>query len=194
MMFKKKSIRREMIEIGIILGIAALLYFTGLHTEVLGGVQRLFLKVGLNDAQTEVIEEGQDRVTYDFKLATLEGEHINFEIFKGKTVFFNIWATWCPPCIAEMPDIHELYKDVASEDVVFVMLSTDEDTDKVKRFIERKDFKFPVYRMVEQLPGVFWTQSIPTTFVISPEGKIVFKKMGISNYNTKEFKEYLLNL
>lgn len=193
-MFKKKSIKREMIEIGVILGIGAILYFTGLHTEVLGGMQRLFLKIGLGEAQTEIIEEGQDRATYNFNLATLDGKIVNFEDFKGKTIFLNIWATWCPPCIAEMPDIYELYKDVANEDVVFVMLSTDEDVDKVRKFIARKEFKFPVYRMVEQLPGVFWTQSIPTTFVISPEGKIVFKKLGISNYNTSEFKEYLLNL
>ena len=193
-MFKKKSIKREMIEIGVILGIGAILYFTGLHTEVLGGMQRLFLKIGLGEAQTEVIEEGQDRATYNFNLATLDGEVISFEDFKGKTIFLNIWATWCPPCIAEMPDIHELSRDMANEDIVFVMLSTDEDIDKVKKFIERKGFTFPVYRMVEQLPGVFWTQSIPTTFVISPEGKIVFKKLGISNYNTSEFKEYLLSL
>ena len=193
-MFTKKSIRREMIEVGIILGVAGLLYFTGLHTEVLGGIQRLFLRIGLSETKTEVIKEGQDRVTYDFNLATLDGESVSFETFKGKTVFLNIWATWCPPCIAEMPDIHVLYKDVASEDVVFVMLSTDEDVDKVRKFMDRKGFTFPVYRMTEQLPGVFWTQSIPTTFVISPEGKIVFKKLGISNYNTSEFKDFLLNL
>jgi thiol-disulfide isomerase/thioredoxin len=193
-MFKKKSIRRELIEIGIILGLASLLYLTGLHIEVIGGVKRLFLQIGLNEAKTEIIQEGQDRATYNFNLVTLDGKNVNFEMFKGKTVFLNIWATWCPPCIAEMPDIHTLYKDIANEDIVFVMLSTDEDANKVRRFIDRKGFTFPVYRMTEQLPAVFWTQSIPATFVISPEGKIIFKKLGIANYNTNEFKELLLKL
>ena len=167
MMFKKKSIRREMIEIGIILGIAALLYFTGLHTEVLGGVQRLFLKVGLNDAQTEVIEEGQDRVTYDFKLATLEGEHINFEIFKGKTVFFNIWATWCPPCIAEMPSIVKLHKEMGN-DVAFVMIAFDKDFEKAKEFNKRKGYNLPIYALGSNLPEAFKSSAFLLIFPTAP--------------------------
>ena len=104
----------------------------------------------------------------------------------------NMWATWCPPCIAEMPDIHELYKDVASEDIVFVMLSLDDDPQKAKDFIAQKKYTFPVYFLNSPLPKVYSSNSIPTTYVISPEGKIVSKNYGMANYNNSSFKKFLL--
>lgn len=194
-MFTKKAIKKEAIELGIILGVMAVLYFTGLHTEVIGGLKRwVLIETGLIKAETEPIEKGQNIASYNFKITDLEGEIVNFEDFKGKTVFLNIWATWCPSCVSEMPEIHDLYKSIESEKVVFVMLSTDKDKTKLRKYIEKKGFDFPVYSRIEQLPDAFGTQAIPATFVISPEGKIVFKKVGAASYNTKKFKDYLVGL
>ncbi|MDQ3395856.1 MAG: TlpA family protein disulfide reductase [Bacteroidota bacterium] len=180
------------------------LYFTGLHTEVLGKIQSIILYTGIlkpnidNDRinSTEVPLEGSslNMAGKDFQMKSLNGVSLNMESLYGKTVFLNLWATWCPPCIAEMPNIQQLYNQVHSEDIVFLMLSLDNDLEKPKKFIEKKGYTFPVYLPEGTLHSDFQTNAIPTTFVISPKGKIVSKQEGMANYNTKEFKEFLLNL
>jgi peroxiredoxin len=94
--------------------------------------------------------------------------------------------------VAEMPGIHQLYQSVNKEEVAFVMVSVDENIEKLKRFIERKGYTFPVYLPEGPLPTVYQTRSIPTTFVISPQGKIVFEEEGMANYDTEEFKQFLV--
>src|SRR5690606_8772185 len=115
-----------------------------------------------------------------FKMVDLNGKAVDFESLKGKVVFLNIWATWCPPCIAEMPNIHSLYKKMDPNKVAFVMLSVDEGgMAKVKKFVDKKGYTFPVYMPASQFPQEFYSNAIPTTFIISPEGKIVAKQEGM---------------
>ena len=116
---------------------------------------------------------------------------IDFNQFKGQTAFLNFWATWCPPCIAEMPDIHDLYEKVKGENVAFVLISQDQNFDKAKNFLERKSYTFPIYQLISPLPESFASQSIPTTFLISPEGKIIAKRIGMAKYDTEKFRSLL---
>ncbi len=187
---KKKSFKKEMLEWGVFLAILLGIYFTGLHTQI----QRLFLATGFFQAATEVPVEEQTMADYNLRLRSLQGEAVDFKELAGKTIFMNLWATWCPPCVAEMPNIQSLYDQVAAEDIVFVMLSLDQDPNKAISFIEKKGFDFPVYFLDSHLPSVYETNSIPSTFVISPEGKIVTRHLGMANYNTTDFKEFLLSL
>ena len=184
--------------------VSGMLYITGLHTEAIAQVQRLMLTTGIR--QTEVPNpsvstgaELEDTVEAfpgeGFKMVDLEGETIQFEDLKGKVIFLNIWATWCPPCIAEMPNIQSLYEKVGSDKIAFVMLSVDKaGLKKVKKFIDRKGFTFPVYMPASPLPDDFYTQSIPTTFLISPEGKIVHKQLGMAEYDTPEVRKFLQDM
>lgn len=130
-----------------------------------------------------------------FKMVDLDGKTVAFESLQGQVIFLNIWATWCPPCIAEMPNIQKLYDKVGSDKIAFVMLSVDEGgRAKVKKFIDRKGYTFPVYLPASQFPQEFYSNAIPTTFIISPEGKIVAKQEGMAEYDTKEVREYLQGL
>lgn len=191
------------------LAIFGVLYMTGLHTEALGQVQRLLLATGIKNANMPDLEPTPstpavsvnspmataEMVGADFQLVDLNGKVVPFNSLKGKVVFMNIWATWCPPCIAEMPNIQKLYENVGSDKIAFVMLSVDAGgREKVKKFIAKKGFTFPVYMPASEMPQEFESPSIPTTFVISPEGKIVAKQMGMAEYDTKEVREYLQNL
>lgn len=189
----------------IMLLIFGTLYITGLHTEVLGTVQSVVLATGLikpdihndetlNIDSGDMIHTASAMAGKDLKMRSLSGESITLESLYGKTIFLNLWATWCAPCIAEMPNIQKVYDKVKSEDIEFVMLSLDHDPKKAEKFIARKAYTFPVYVPVGQLPNEFKTSVIPTTFVISPEGKIVVKKEGMADYNTKEFIDFLKNL
>lgn len=186
----------------VMLAIFGLLYATGLHTEAIGQVQRLLLATGIRKADvpeatavpatTAAYEANAPIAGAGFQMVDLEGNTVAFESLKGKVIFLNIWATWCPPCVAEMPNIQSLYEKVGSDKIAFVMLSVDQaGVDKVKKFIDRKGFTFPVYMPAGQLPQEFYSQAIPTTFIISPEGKIVARQEGMAEYDTKEVRDFL---
>jgi len=131
---------------------------------------------------------------YNFTVYDLNDKPVEFQQFKGKTIFLNMWATWCGPCRVEMPSIQQLYSKVDTSKVVFVMLSLDvpQHKDKVSKFIADKQYTFPVYIAGDYMPEVLQqVGTIPTTFVISAEGKIVIKKVGTANYDTEKFRKFL---
>jgi thiol-disulfide isomerase/thioredoxin len=187
------KIKREIIEWIVMIAVFLGLYLTGMHTQVIGMIQRVVLAPG--PIKPEILsEEDQLNVSYDFNLLDAQGETVSFTNFKGKTVFLNLWATWCPPCIAEMPDINDLYGKVDLNEVAFVMISRDDDYQKALSFANKKGYDFPVYAAASRLPQVFQTNSIPTTFIISPEGKLVAKRKGMAKYDSEEFRNFLIGL
>ena len=190
-----KKAKKELREFGIIAVVFAILYFSGLHTEVLGFAQRMVLATGVMNSPSDELSE-KEKADYDFKLIDESGATIDFKKYQGKVVFVNLWATWCGPCIAEMPGIEALYQDFKdSEGIEFVMISLDRDFEKARKFRERKDFSFPIYGPVNRfLPDSYRSGSIPTTFVISPDGYIVQKKVGMANYDTRSFRKFLSKL
>ena len=112
----------------------------------------------------------------------------------GKIVVIDFWATWCPPCRAEIPGYVELQEAFDDKGVVFVGISLDQGADadaKVRKFIEQYKINYPIVigdmKVVEAFGGVV---SIPTTFVIDREGQIVRRKVG---YKPKSYFEDLLN-
>ncbi len=184
------------------MAIFGVLYATGLHTEVIGQVQRLLLATGLKNAEVPTDTETATPATLTsgnapmagagFQMTDLAGKVVSFESLKGKVIFLNIWATWCPPCIAEMPNIQRLYEKVGSDKIAFVLLSVDQKgRDKVQKFISKKGFTFPVYLPASQLPEEFQSPAIPTTYIISPEGQIVAQQQGMAEYDTPEVIEFL---
>ncbi|MBC5994382.1 TlpA family protein disulfide reductase [Pontibacter cellulosilyticus] len=208
-MNKNKFLIKNIPGWAVMLAIFGVLYLTGLHTEAIGQVQRLLLATGIKNADVpETLQNPDANAVIDaaavantemagagFQMVDLDGKQVSFESLKGKVVFMNIWATWCPPCIAEMPNIQKLYDKVGSEKIAFVMLSVDEGgMEKVKKFIKKKGYTFPVYMPASQLPQEFYSNAIPTTFIISPAGKIVAKQEGMADYNTKEVRDFLTNM
>ncbi|MFD2999069.1 TlpA disulfide reductase family protein [Pontibacter toksunensis] len=210
-MMKKEQISLKKVPGWVLLLAAfAVLYVTGLHTEAIGQLQRLMLKTGLLNADVPeqaagaLLKSGSPAIPSaseagvvgsGFQLTTLDGATVDFKSLKGKVVFLNIWATWCPPCVAEMPNIQRLYEKVGSDKIAFVMLSVDDrGVDKVQKFIQKKGFTFPVYMPAGLLPEEFSSEAIPTTFIISPEGKIVARQEGMAEYDTKEMREFLLSM
>lgn len=192
-----KSKRRNIIEWVLWLGIPAVLYFTGLHTEIIGKIQQAALSTGIikPDLASSSSQTGaESEAIYNFVLEATDGKELNLEGYKGKVIFMNFWATWCPPCIAEMPGINNLYKAVASEDIVFVMISLDDDFSKAKRFIEKKGYSFPVYKTRSHIPAPLRSQSIPTTFIIAPNGIIAASHKGMADYDNTKVKEFLEGL
>jgi thiol-disulfide isomerase/thioredoxin len=184
--------KKEFKSWGIILAVFAFLYFTGLITPIMGGLQSLLLATGIKKPKITLVDKSNTNFDYRGSFVDMEGNRINLEDYRGKTVFINLWATWCPPCRAEMPHISEMYKKVKdTEDLEFLMIALDKELGKSKDFIEKKGFTFPVVHASYGLNNSLQSQSIPTTLVISPEGEIVFYQEGMSNFDTEEFRNFL---
>lgn len=202
---KKKSTKRTLIEYGIIAAVILILYATGLHTEVIGFAQRGLLATGLMTPNVEKIDQNQSDeneptaastdVSADFNLLLMDedGKTKSLEEFKGKVIFMNMWATWCPPCIAEMPNINKLHKEMGDE-VAFVMVSLDDDFETAKAFNKRKGYDLPIYALQSNRPPMYQSTTVPTTYVINAQGKLVLTHKGMANYNTKKFKKFLKGL
>lgn len=191
-----RKINRTLLEWGCILLIGGIVYLGGWHTELIGRVQQGLLFSGLfNPAPEEnaLEEKKYPKADFNLKLRNQEGELVEMEELKGKVIFLNLWATWCPPCVAEMPGIDALSAKLPEEEVVFLMLSLDRDFGKAKAFRERKDFRFDVHQLESELPGMYYSRSIPTTYVISAEGELVYTHKGMADYDTQQFKEFLLS-
>ena len=193
-MNKPKSNKRNLIEWGIIIGIIAILYFTGLYTSVIGNLQRAILWTGVIQPNTELPVNKQQNANYFFYLSSIDGTPVSLSEFKGKTIFINFWASWCPPCRAEMPTIQSLYDQFKDKRIVFLMISLDDNRIKPIDFVKKEGFTFPVFFLQDVVPIEYQTNTIPTTFVISPSGKIVFKEKGMANYNTQKFRKMLNKL
>jgi thiol-disulfide isomerase/thioredoxin len=180
------------------IGAAALLLilrYTGLLSGISYLTGRALMYTGIMDAsvsQPAVINS----FDYNFTIRDLEGRERSFNEFRNKTIFLNVWATWCGPCRMEMPGIQGLYQETDTTKVVFVMLSVDKASDlgKVRTYVKDKAFTFPVYVPAGPLPAQLDVPSIPTTFVIGPDGRIASSQAGATNYNTRKFKRFLNSL
>lgn len=194
-----KKLKKGLIEYGVFAGILLVLFLTGLHTEVFGFLQRGVLETGilnpdLEEKATMMQASANPKADFSLNLINAKGERVSMEQFRGKVIFLNLWATWCPPCIAEMPGINGLYNEVKGEDIVFLMLSLDKDFEKAKRFKAKKDFDFEVYKVDGNIPQMYYSQSIPTTFVINAKGELALTQIGMADYHTEAFKEFLQSL
>jgi thiol-disulfide isomerase/thioredoxin len=129
---------------------------------------------------------------YDWELQTLEGVDVPFSDFRGKTVFLNVWGTWCPPCVMEMPSIERLRQSLDSSDVAFVIVS-EEHPHSVTAFLERNPLDLPLY-VVKELPEAFATSSVPTTFIIDPDGNVVFTHRSAAKWDDVASETFLKSL
>ncbi|HYW94820.1 MAG TPA: TlpA disulfide reductase family protein, partial [Bacteroidales bacterium] len=126
---------------------------------------------------------------YQFFLQDLNGKSYNLGNFRNKVTILNFWATWCPPCRAEMPSLQKLYNDYGDK-VNFVLVSSEE-AGKINPFLKEEGYTMPIYIQRSQLPPAFPVQSIPATFVISKTGEIVVDKNGAANWNSPKFRQQL---
>jgi thiol-disulfide isomerase/thioredoxin len=122
--------------------------------------------------------------SYQWKLTDLENGTFDFETQKGKVILVNFWATWCPPCVAEMPSMQELYNDYG--DKVTFMFVTSDDREKVLAFLKRKNLDLPVYFPDSETPETLKSKLLPTTYIIDKNGKIVVAETGAADWNSSK--------
>ena len=134
-------------------------------------------------AMAKLVADDQRRQQADFTLTDLQGKTWNLKDLRGKVVLVNFWATWCPPCRKEMPDLEALHERFESKGFVILAIS-DEEQDKVKPFIADYKITYPVLldpgRKVNDL---FQVDGIPKSFVYDRNGKLVAQSIDMRTRN-----------
>ncbi|WP_400191610.1 TlpA family protein disulfide reductase [Hymenobacter sp. B81] len=177
----------------------ALIMFTDLRPLVLGGLQRGLLATGLWKAQVPalpaaaaepapIVAAGERAYPHQLPLRSLDGRATSLSALQGKVVFVNLWASWCPPCVAEMPGIQALYQKMDPKKVAFVMISLDQNPAKAQALLTRQGYTFPVYFSTGPLPAPFDSNTIPSTVILGPDGQVAARHDGMADYDTPEFK------
>lgn len=126
-----------------------------------------------------------------FKIVNEEGRVFDLNSLKGKKIFVNLWASWCPPCRAELPSIQKLHQSVDSAKTVFILLSLDNNFDIAKRFKRSGKLSMPIYYPAENLPALFNVQGIPSTFIFDENGALIQQIEGGENYDTEQYRKML---
>lgn len=132
--------------------------------------------------------------SWDWKLYDLEGKENNFSASQGKITIVNLWATWCPPCVAEMPSFQKLY-DKYGEQLAFYFVSN-EKPETLHRFLNAKKYNLPVYVPGSNYLKEFGSNSLPTTYVLNQEGRIIMEEVGSHDWFSQDFQnkiEEMLN-
>lgn len=132
--------------------------------------------------------------TMDWQLINFEGQEKNYHEFSGKPVFLNIWATWCPPCVAELPGILDLYEEYGDR-VHFIIVSS-ETQNHVYDFLKDHDYKQSPFYLSASVPQDFASNSIPATYIIDADGRVRVNKKGAARWNsdtTRDLLDEMLN-
>lgn len=138
-------------------------------------------KNGTKEASASTNEKGPE--ISKIQLKDLNDQPINLEKYKGKTIFINFWATWCQPCLAEMPSIEKAQDILQNEKVVFLLASS-ESASEIEEFRNARGYKFNYARIEnsEEL-GIL---ALPTTFIFNPDGQLAFSEQGYRKWDEKD--------
>lgn len=110
----------------------------------------------------------------------------------GKVVFINFWASWCPPCRAEMPSLNALYQELKEDKrFVFLFINEDDDLAKSRNYLDHQQFSIPLMTPSGNIPHELFSGSLPTTVVLNKQGGVVLKHEGLGNFNNREFIQSL---
>ena len=129
------------------------------------------------------------------QFSDLENNIFTIQDFKGKNLFINYWATWCNPCLAEMPYMAELYENFKDEeDIIFLYLSR-EKLETIKNYIPKDESlqQLPIYKIITD-DEFFATSGIPTTFIINSDGEVIVKDLGSAFWNDESVFKLIDNL
>ena len=126
---------------------------------------------------------------YQWPLGTMEGAEINFVASRERVAVVNMWATWCPPCVAEMPSFQKLYDDYKN-DVDFYFVTTEE-VERIERFMTKNGYDMAIYIEKYQAAEQLRSTLLPTTYVLSKSGEIVVEETGAADWNSKKTRAML---
>lgn len=181
--------------------ISNILFATAALVIFLSADARTFLIQGLmstglyNAKAPSSIELKNNTIPSDLSFISEDGDILKLSENKGEVYFINFWATWCPPCRAEMPSINSLQSKIRNKDKVnFIMVDVDNKTPSSVNYMQKNNYQLKVYSILSAIPENIFSGTLPTTVIIEPNGDIVFQHSGMADYDTKEMLNFINTL
>jgi len=127
-----------------------------------------------------------------FELTAADGSTFRFDDMRGKPVVVNFWATWCPPCRAEMPSMQRAWQQVREEGIGVVAINVGEDRETIEQFTSEVPVDFPLPMDTDSEVVQSWpVRGLPTTFVVDPEGRLVYRAEGERDWDSAELLDLI---
>jgi peroxiredoxin len=204
-----------LITLGLVAGILSVVVFTNVNdqdiaTEKSAKTERLTMRYLLMIALLVLIGGGvyiysnlpsttavvAGDMAPNFQLKDTNGNTVTLSELRGRVVMVNFWATWCPPCIEEMPSMERLYQLMAGEDFVMLAINTEKDgRSAVSAFLKKKSYNFTILYddqgAVQQQYGVY---KFPESFIVGKDGSVVEKIIGPLDWSSSKTVAYLKSL
>jgi thiol-disulfide isomerase/thioredoxin len=157
---------------------------------------KAMLSTGFLNASTKKESKTVNTAEMDALLFTdKNGTLLNTADLKGKVIFINFWATWCPPCIAEMGSVNALYNKLKNDPrFVFIIADTDNNLQQSAAFMNKHQYDLPVYQITGPVNGDLFSGTLPTTLIIDSNGNLIQQHEDIANYDTKAMVLFLQSL
>ncbi len=173
-----------------------LVLFFLVSTPAKSWLLRQMVRTGLFSAKIEKVKDSNNSYTaMPLTFSTVNGTPNSTENMKGKIIFINFWASWCPPCRAEMPSVNTLYQQLKDDPgYAFVFINMDDQIKTAQEYLEDHSFTIPLHRAEGFIPTDFYTGSLPTTVVLDKNGNVVMKHSGMADYSSKDFINQLKSL
>lgn len=156
----------------------------------------LLIFIELSSCTSKSGEQGSSRpeetnILKRIKLRDMSGNPIDLSHYRGKTIFINFWATWCGPCIKEMPSI-ERAKNILKDKEIEFMVASNESVGQIQTFLksQKLDLNYVQLENLEELN----IQALPTTIIISPKGEVVFSETGYKEWDDPEYIELITKI
>tara|TARA_R110000868_G_scaffold296012_1_gene556255 strand:- start:2006 stop:2629 length:624 start_codon:yes stop_codon:yes gene_type:complete len=159
-------------------------------------VLRQLMATGLFNASMDKKDTANaSQAKMDFDFTDEKGNVQNTASLRGKVVFINFWASWCPPCRAEFPSIETLYSKFKNNpDIFFLPLNEDSELSLGKEYLDKERYSLPIYKTSGNIPGEIFSGALPTTVVLDKNGKVRFHHTGFANYASGQFVKQIEEL
>jgi cytochrome c biogenesis protein CcmG, thiol:disulfide interchange protein DsbE len=164
--------------------------FTGITLGAVAGLLIIFAVPSYDNGEASVAGS----VAKPFSFA-LDGKPMKLSDMRGKIVFLNFWATWCPPCVDETPSLIALQKEIAPHDATVLGVSVDVDSQAYHQFLQDHKIDFPTFRDPSaKIATAYGTHMWPETYIIGRNGRIVRKFIGEQDWTSAEMTAYINSL
>lgn len=150
----------------------------------------LMLTISLSYAEG-LMDKVPDTDASNFTLMSAHGSDISLSDYQGKFVVLNFWATWCPPCVKEMPALNELHNKLSDSSLEVVGIHVGPALATVKQFLKDKPVDFDILIDKNMSLSSWPVAGLPTTFLISPSGKVIYKATGEREWGSDEMVDFI---
>lgn len=135
-------------------------------------------------------QEAVGQMEYGWRIAEVDGTPVALSAYRGEVLFINVWATWCRPCVTELPSIDALHNRYASRGVRFLAVAADR-PGAVERFQRRHRIGLPLFLELDRVPRALGVAAVPTTLIVDRAGRVVLRHRGVADWDRAEVHAFL---